>query len=130
IEEDLAKFRESGPEANEVERARNVIETRTVQGLENLGGFGGVADRLNTYNHYLGDPGYLPKDIQRYRDVTPATVKAFTQEQLAPAARVVVYGVPGEPDLGQPVPTPKQAAVKPGVGAESVNPDEPWRKDQ
>ena len=54
-------MREAGPEANEVERARNVIETRIVQGLESLGGFGGVADRLNTYNHYLGDPG-LPAE--------------------------------------------------------------------
>ncbi len=73
IDEQVAKLRDGGPEANEVERARNVIETRIVQGLENLGGFGGIADRLNTYNHYLSDPGYLPKDIQRYRDVTPAT---------------------------------------------------------
>ena len=100
----------AGPEANEVERARNVIETRIVQGLENLGGFGGVADRLNMYNHYLGDPGYLPKDIQRYRAVTPASVKAFAQEQLAPTARVVVYGVPGQPDLGAPVATPPKQA--------------------
>ena len=30
-----------------MERARNVFETRIIQGLENLGGFGGVADRLN-----------------------------------------------------------------------------------
>jgi zinc protease len=130
IEEELTKFRDAGPEANEVDRARNVIETRIVQGLENLGGFGGVADRLNTYNHYLSDPGYLPKDIQRYREVTPASVKAFVQEQLVPTARVVVYGIPGEPDLGATVPTPKQAASKPGTGAESINPDEAWRKDQ
>ena len=130
IDEELTKFRNAGPEANEVDRARNVIETRIVQGLENLGGFGGVADRLNTYNHHLSDPGYLPKDIQRYRGVTPASVKAFVQEQLAPTARVVVYGIPGQPDLGAPVPTPKQAASKPGTGAESINPDEAWRKDQ
>ena len=47
------------PTPTEVERARNVIETRMVQGLETLGGFGGVANRLNSYNHFLGDPGYL-----------------------------------------------------------------------
>ena len=44
-----------------MERARNVIETRMVQGLETLGGFSGVANRLNSYNHFLGDPGYLPR---------------------------------------------------------------------
>ena len=120
-----------GPDQTEVERARNVIETRIVQGLENLGGFGGVADRLNMYNHYLGDPGYLPKDIQRYRDVTPASVKAFAQEQLAPTARVVVHGVPGAAGsrrAGADAEAGRHAA--PGAGAESVNADEAWRKEQ
>jgi zinc protease len=127
IDEELAKVRQSGPDQSEIERARNVIETRIIQGLENLGGFGGVADRLNTYNHYLGDPGYLDNDIQRYRAVTPASVKAFINDQLAPNARVVVYGVPGPQDLGAPVATPKQAAAAKGQGAESVNADEAWR---
>ncbi len=130
IDAELTKLRDAGPEPAEVERARNLIEAGTVEGLETLGGFGGVADRLNTYNHFLGDPGYLPKDIQRYRDATPASVKAFAQTQLQNSSRVVVYGVPGEPDLGKPVPTvPK---VKPGTGAggQSVNADEPWRKDR
>jgi zinc protease len=130
IDAELATFRQSGPQQSEVDRARNVIETRMVQGLENLGGFGGVADRLNMYNHYLGDPGYLPKDIQRYRDVTPASVKTFVDEQLPPNARVVVYGEPGTPDLGAPVPTPKAPAAAKGAGAESINADESWRNDQ
>src|SRR5262245_30465966 len=129
INDELTKLRDTGPDASEVDRARNVIETRIVEGLENLGGFGGVADRLNEYNQYLGDPGYMPKDIQRYRDVTQATVKAFTQEQLAPTARVVVYGLPGQPDLGAPVATPKPVKVAAGTGAESINADEAWRND-
>jgi zinc protease len=129
IDAELAAFRQSGPQQSEVDRARNVIETRIVQGLENLGGFGGVADRLNMYNHYLGDPSYLPKDIQRYRAVTPASVKAFVDEQLAPNARVVVYGEPGTPDLGAPVATPKAPAAAKGAGAESINADESWRNE-
>jgi zinc protease len=128
IDEELTKLLQNGPDPAEVERARNVVETRIVQSLETLGGFGGVADRLNTYNQYLGDPGYLPKDIARYRAVTPASVKAVIDEQLAPNARVVVYGVPGTPNLGAPVATPpKPAATQAGVGVESINADEPWR---
>jgi len=129
IEEELGKLRDVGPEAPEVDRARNGIETRTIQGLENLGGFGGVADRLNTYNQYVGTPDYLTQDIERYREVSPATIKTFVQNQLTPTSRVVVYGVPGTPDLGAPVPTPKAAAAKPGTGAESINADEAWRND-
>ena len=130
IEAELAALRDNGPDKSEVERARNVIETRTVQGLETLGGFGGVADRLNSYNHFLGNPGFLPEDIQRYRAVTPESVKTFVQQQLKPTARVVVYGVPGQQDLGAPVATPKAAdkSAKSG-GGESINADEPWRKD-
>src|SRR5215813_15529194 len=119
IDEELSRFRESGPQQAEVDRARNVIETRIIQRLESLGGFGGVADRLNMYNHFLGTPDYLAKDIQRYRDVTPASVKTFVQEQLGQNARVVVHGVPGKQDLGPEVPTPNAAGVAAGTG-ESV----------
>ena len=129
IDEELRKFRESGPDAAEVDRARNVIETGIVQGLERFGGFEGVANRLNTYNHFLRNPGYLGDDLQRYRDVTPASVKAFAQQQLAPTERVVVHAVPGPKNLGAEVPTPPTPKVAPGTGAEAVNADEAWRKD-
>jgi len=36
-----------------------------------LGGFGGVADRLNSYNHYLGTPDFLAADIARYEIPRP-----------------------------------------------------------
>jgi zinc protease len=129
LNQELDRFRREGPDAREVERARNGIETQLLQGLETLGGFGGVSDRLNLYNHYLGDPAYLEKDLGRYRDVTPATVKAFAEQQLRDNARAVVHGVPGEPDLGTPVPTPPPVKAAPGTGAESINADEPWRND-
>jgi zinc protease len=130
INEELDALRRDGPTQAEVDRARNQIETQIIGGLETLGGFGGVADRLNAYNHYLGTPDYLAKDIQRYGAATPASVKQFVQDQLAPTARVVVYGVSGEPDLGPEVPTPKAVQSKPGTGAEAVNVDEAWRKEQ
>jgi zinc protease len=128
IDDELKTLRESGPDSSEVDRARNVIETRIVQGLESLGGFSGVADRLNSYNHFLGNPGYLPDDIRRYRAVTPESVKAFAVAQLASNARVVVHAVPGPQDLGQPVPTPPAGKAAAG-GGESLNADEPWRNE-
>ncbi|MGB8856241.1 MAG: pitrilysin family protein, partial [Burkholderiales bacterium] len=82
------------------------------------------------YNHYVGDPGYLAKDIARYRSVTPGSVKQTTQQYLQNAKRVVVLGVPGEQKLPPEPPTPKPVESKPGVGAESVNADEPWRAQQ
>ena len=128
VDIELQALRTAPPDAREIERARNTIETRIITGLEGLGGFGGVADRLNSYNHYLKNPDYLQQDIARYRAVTPATVLAFAKEQLAPNSRVVVHVVKGAPNLTSP-PTPPMPQSKPGEGAESVNVDEPWRKD-
>jgi zinc protease len=92
----IDEFARTGPTAEEVEWARNKIETQLIGGLERLGGFGGVADVLNQYNQYTGDPGYLPKDLARYDTATPANVQSFAQATLGTNQRVVVFGVPGE----------------------------------
>src|SRR4051794_16128223 len=92
-------FARTGPTAAEVEWSRNKVETQLIGGLERLGGFGGVADVLNQYNQYTGDPGYLPKDLARYDAATTASVQKFAQASLGKNQRVVVYGVPGEKKL-------------------------------
>ena len=130
IDEELNTFRTAPPDASEVQRARNTIETNIIGGLESLGGFGGVADRLNSYNHFLGTPDYLQKDIQRYDAVTPAAIQTFARDQLQANARVVLYAVPGQPQIDPgppPAPTTKTAE---GQGAESINADEAWRNQQ
>jgi zinc protease len=127
LDEELNTLRSTPPDATEVERARNTIETNIVGGLESLGGFGGVADRLNAYNHYLGTPDYLQQDVARYRAVTPASIQAFAKAYLTSSSRAVVHAVPGQPQASAQVPTPP--APKPGEGgaAQAVNADEPWR---
>ncbi|HEY7450419.1 MAG TPA: pitrilysin family protein [Vicinamibacterales bacterium] len=130
IDAELVRFRERGPAASEVDQARNITETRMIQRLETLGGFRGVADRLNQYNHYLGTPDYLSQDIARFRAVTAGSIKAFAQQQLQSNTRVVVHGIAGEPDLGAPVPAPPANALGQTAGVESSNPDEPWRSVQ
>jgi zinc protease len=128
IDAELEKFRAEGPTQEEIERARNTIETDIIGGLETLGGFGGVADRLNRYNHYLGTPDYLDKDLARYRTASIESVKEFAATQLAQNARVVVHGVPGTPELGPDVPVPPPPANP--APPEPVNADEPWRARQ
>src|SRR4029077_5857894 len=121
--------RKDGPTQVELDRARNGIETEMIQGLERLGGFGGVADRLNEYNHYLGNPDYFPQDVHRYEAANTNSIPAFAQAQLKPSARVVVYGIPGKPDLGPDVPTPKNQQKGQSTGGESVNADAAWREN-
>ena len=126
IEEELTAFRANPAAAGEIEQARNTIETNIIGGLERLGGFGGVADRLNSYNHYLGTPDYLTKDIERYRAVTTASLQSFAKDQLTANSRVVLHVLPGEPEAAAQVPTPPAPAAA-NAGGESINVDEPWR---
>ena len=125
VDAEVARFRETGPEPVEIDRARNAGETQIVRGLERLGGFGGVADKLNEYNHYVGDPGFLRKDLERYREITPASVKAFA-EQLTSNSRVVVRAIPGQKEL-EPEPPKSTAVPSADARGESVNADEAWR---
>jgi zinc protease len=130
IDEELAAFRATPADAREIERARNRVETSIIGGLEVLGGFGGVADRLNSYNHYLGTPDYLEKDIQRYRAVTPASLQAFARDQLAQNSRVVMHVLPGQPAPLPQVATPPAPTGAAAGAVESINADEAWRNEQ
>jgi zinc protease len=130
INAELDAFRKEGPTAAEITRARNVIESRIIEGLETLGGFGGVADRLNSYNHYLGTPDFLAADIAQYEDASKESIEAFAHGQLNENQRAVVYGVPGKQDLGAEVPTPKAPEKDPSKNnGEPVNADAEWRTD-
>ena len=123
---ELRKLAEEGPTDKEVERARNTIETALLSSVEKLGGMG-LANTLNQYNYYLGDPGYLAKDLERVRKVTAADVKRVVSDYLRRNERVVVHGVPGEQKLAAEVPTPPPP--KPGKAkAIAMGPDEAWRK--
>jgi len=90
----LAELRQTGVSPEEMQRARNRFETRRVLGLQRVGGFGGKADMLQSYNHFLGDPGMLAWDLARYEQVTTDETRAFARDVLAPDRRVVLHAVP------------------------------------
>ena len=94
--EEVEKLRRDGPTQPELERARNLTLSNKVEQLQRLGGFGGVADTLNYYNQYPGDPGYLPKDIARYQSATLSSVKNAAQKFFGKNQRAVVYTTPGK----------------------------------
>ncbi len=96
IEQELARLAAQGPTGPELAAAKNGIYSQIVSSLEHLGGFEGVANRLNLYNQYLHDPGFLEKDLARFSAVSVEDVRHFASEQLAAAGRVVVFAVPGE----------------------------------
>ena len=127
IDAELKALRDTGPSEQEVERARNTIETAMLTSIEKLGGTG-LANQINQYNQYTGDPGYLPKDIERLRRVSAADVRRVAQAWLQPNARVIVSGVPGKPDFGPDVPTPPPPQTAKSQPATGINRDEAWRR--
>jgi len=123
IDAELVALRARAPDPAEVVRARHTIETNLITGVERLGG---LANRANLYNYYLGTPDYLEKDVLALRAITPDGVMTFARQQLGQNARVVLHAVPGQPDPLPQVPTPPTPSPAAG-GTESINADEPWR---
>jgi zinc protease len=95
IDQEITRIAAEPPTPVEVERARNKILAGAVFGLEAVGGFGGRAATLANYTVRTGDPGYLERDLARYRAVTAADVSAAARTYLKKDARVVLQVVPG-----------------------------------
>jgi len=93
---ELAKLQTDGPTAEEVTAAKALSLTGKISGLQRLGGFGGIADTLDSYNQYTGDPGFLPKDVAMTEAVTAASTKTAAVKYLTKDSAVVVYCVPGK----------------------------------
>ena len=125
IDHEIDSLATAGPSEAELAAAKNAIYTGIVTSLENVGSFGGVADRLQTYNHFTGDPGYLQKDLDRYAAVTTGAVKTLVADQLAKTKRLVIHVNPGEKVIPPGPPTPPM----PAATASTFESKEPWRKD-
>ncbi|MGC4027409.1 MAG: pitrilysin family protein [Steroidobacteraceae bacterium] len=93
IDEELAKLQREGPTREELDRARISTVSGIIRSLET---YQGVADRLNRYNHFVGTPDYLAKDMARYESVTPAAARAAGNRYLQKKNSLVVLAVPGE----------------------------------
>ena len=93
------------PTKAELQRAKNAQETRMLFGLERLGGTGGRAEQLQTYNYFFGDPARFQWDIERYRAVTLKDIERVRATWLG-QNRLVVKAVP------KPLSPPKKEIKK------------------
>lgn len=88
--EEIHAIVERGVTEEELTRVQNGRLAGFIYALDNVGGFGGVADRLNAYNVYLGDPARIMSDLNRFQEVTPDDVKRVAREYLARRPRVTL----------------------------------------
>lgn len=100
IDAELAKLQDGGPTDAELARARAAFLAQEAFGLDRVGT---RADMMSTYAHYLGDPGYLPKDIARYEGATTTGVRDAARTWLPAGKRVVALVRPtkGAPLAGR-----------------------------
>lgn len=90
IDAELASIVRDGVTSVELERVKNGRLAGFFYALENLGGFGGVADRLNAYNTYLGDPARITTDFERYLGVTLEDVRRVAVRYLHEQPRLTL----------------------------------------
>jgi zinc protease len=90
IDQEVARLRAEGPTAEEVEGARNKQLADFYRGIDSLEQ---RADLLNHYEQLFGDPGSFTRDLERYRAVTPASVKTALA-RVTGQGRVVLRVVP------------------------------------
>jgi predicted Zn-dependent peptidase len=100
IQQELQKLQGGSLDDAELARARTAFLSSEAFGLERVGA---RADRINSFNHYTGDPGYLPKDVARYEDVTIKSVTETARRWLPLDRRVtaVIRPVKGAPLCGR-----------------------------
>ncbi|MBW8844106.1 MAG: insulinase family protein [Burkholderiales bacterium] len=124
VDAEVARLAAEPPTEAELAQARATIETQVLQRMEKVTS---LADLINHYNQMAGDPGFVGKDLARYRQTTPAAVSATVAQWLKKDSRVVVQAKPGEQVLAPEVATPP-APTKAAKGErESLNATEAWR---
>ena len=109
IDDEVERLKTGGVTDDELARAKTVTLSSTLFGIESGGA---RADLLNHYNQLTGDPGYLQKDIARYRDATAIAVQSAARAYLPKDRRVIatVKPVKGAPVAGELVRTSTRPA--------------------
>jgi zinc protease len=91
VDEELEKLRNAPPDAREVDRAKNGIESSFLSQMEVVAA---KADQLNAYYVATGTPDYFAKDLARYQAVGPAEVQATVRRWLPAGKRLELTVLP------------------------------------
>ncbi len=94
VDEELARLLRDGVGAAELTQRKETTELAKLSSLQRLET---RADQLNFYEDAWGEPNSFKRDLDRYRDATPAGVLATAKSVLTQNARVVLRVVPEQP---------------------------------
>jgi zinc protease len=91
IEEEIGRIRTEGITAAELERAKNRYRANAVFGRQSVRG---RAEALQWHNHFLGDPGAIRTEMERYMAVTADDIRRVANQYLTPQNRAVIVTQP------------------------------------
>ena len=107
LDEELARFVRDGPTERELEQRKAAYELATFSRLQRIDS---MADRLNDYEYYFGEPDSFKRDLDRHRGTTVASVKSWAARVLTPDARLIIRVLPEDPQRGE---TPRDRPPQP-----------------
>ncbi|MET0397879.1 MAG: pitrilysin family protein [Longimicrobiaceae bacterium] len=90
-DEEIARVRDGGVTAAELERAKNQLRARNIRALQTSIG---RAEALNRYEFFLGDASMIRNDLDKYMAVTREDVQRVARRYLDPQNRLVVVTAP------------------------------------
>ncbi len=88
IDAELGRLESSEVGEDELRRVQNLRIASFYFALEHMGGFGGVADRLNAYNVFRGDPSLIGSDVRRFQAVTAGRLQEVAVRYVSGRPRV------------------------------------------
>ena len=89
MDEEIERFLEYGPTAQELERVKIQHRAAFVRGVERIGGFGGKSDILASNEVYGGSPDFYKVRLQRVADASPDDLQQAAQRWLSSGALVL-----------------------------------------
>lgn len=82
IDQELARFLDSGPTPTELQRVKTQYVANFVRGLDRVGGFGGKSDTLAIGQVYLGNPDGYKLRLKHVSDATPENLQGSARRWL------------------------------------------------
>lgn len=93
VDEVIEGVMKRGVSKEEVRRSVAEISTNFLSEMERVGGYQGLAGRLNAYWVYTGEPDFFAQDLARYAGLKPRSIRTAARRWLG-GGRVVLSVVP------------------------------------
>ncbi len=76
---EIEKVRKEGVSGEELTKSKNGVKSSFIYSLQNIDS---IADQINSYNFYLGEPNSFSTDLKRYEDVSNEGIIKSTNTYL------------------------------------------------